>query len=117
MSIFTKAAAITALIGACNLAMAQNVTIVYPIAGQSYPITDPAPGALQSAYIGASFSVTCSGGPHSVKWGFDGTSLGTAEFYDQISEQQVWKLPGGGHVFYVDAGRCGAKEIKFSVGP
>ena len=28
-----------------------KVNIVYPINGASYPITDPAPGALKSAYF------------------------------------------------------------------
>lgn len=100
-----------------GVAHAQNVTIVYPISGGSYPITDPAPGALHSAYFTASFSVTCAGGPHTVKWGFDGNSIGGAEFYDQLSAQQVWKLPGGKHVFHVEAGRCGSDKIEFSIGP
>jgi hypothetical protein len=57
------------------------VNIVYPISGHSYPITNPAPGTLKSAYVTASFSLTCN-------------SLGNAEFYDQISVQFVHKLPG-----------------------
>ncbi len=99
-----------------TLAAAQNVTIVYPVDGETYPKSDPAPGGLSSSYFTSSFSVTCPGGPYPVEWGFDGTPVGQAEFYDMISAQQVWKLPGGGHEFYVDAGRCGRDRVKFAVG-
>lgn len=92
------------------------VNIIYPIDGGSYPITGPAVGALNSAYITLSFGVSCAGGPHTVKWGVDGNTLGTSEFYDQTTVQQVWKLPGGVHEFWVDAGRCGKESVKFSVG-
>ena len=95
---------------------ANKVNIVYPINGGSYPITDPAPGSLRSAYITASFGVTCTGGPWDVKWGFDTTTIGSTKIYDQMSEQQVWKLPGGSHVFWVNASKCGKEEVKFSVG-
>jgi hypothetical protein len=47
------------------------INIVYPINGATYPLTDPGPGPLRSAYFTSSFSVTCSGGPHKVEWGFD----------------------------------------------
>ena len=94
-----------------------SVNIVYPINGGSYPITDPAPGALNSAYFTASFSVTCGGGPHEVKWGFDASpALGKAKFYDMISVQFVHKLPGGIHYFWVDAGNCGKAKVKFKIG-
>jgi len=96
-------------------AVAQNVTIVYPMDGGTYPITDPAPGALRSHYFTASFSVTCQG-DHDVKWGFDGSPVGENRFYDMVSVQQVWKLPGGKHEFYVDAGRCGSERVTFAIG-
>lgn len=91
------------------------VNIVYPINGESYPITDPVAGSLNSAYVTASFSLTCGGGPHSAKWGFDGNSLGGAEFYDQLSVQFVHKLPGGRHVFFVSSD-CGDDKVKFAIG-
>ena len=110
---FLLAAVLFALAGA---AQAQApVNIVYPIDGGSYPITDPAPGALLSAYFTSSFSVTCAGGPHSVKWGFDGTSVGGANFYDQFSAQFVHKLPGGTHIFWV-VSDCGDQRVKFDIG-
>ncbi|MEJ2453846.1 MAG: hypothetical protein P8103_06765 [Candidatus Thiodiazotropha sp.] len=93
-----------------------GVNIIYPISGGTYPITNPAPGKLRSAYFTTSFGVTCGGGAHNVKWGVDKTQLGSARFYDQLSEQQVWKLPGGGHLFWVDAGRCGAAKVEFKIG-
>ena len=105
-----------AIVCVASLASAQSVNIVYPIDGRTYPIMDPSPGALHSAYFTSSFGVTCPGGGHAVKWGFDKTVIGTAQFYDQISEQQVWKLPGGAHVFWVDAGKCGTKRVKFMIG-
>ena len=111
-----KTLIIVAVIGLAGTVYAQNVTIVYPINEGTYPITDPGPGKLGSAYFTASFSVTCSGGSHVVKWGFDNDEIGSAKFYDQISEQQVWKLPGGTHVFWVDAGKCGGEKIKFNIG-
>ncbi len=92
-----------------------KVNIVYPINGGTYPVTDPAPPRLNSAYIPASFSVTCKGGGHRVKWGFDAMALGNAEFYDEISIQFVHKLPGGEHVFWVRSD-CGENKVKFRVG-
>ena len=93
-----------------------KVNIVYPINGATYPITDPAPGPLKSAYFTASFSVTCGGGPRTVKWGFDGAAaLGSAKFYDQTSIQFVHKLPGGNHVFWVKSD-CGENRVKFRIG-
>lgn len=107
------AAVLFALAGA---AQAQApVNIVYPIDGGTYPITDPAPGALLSAYFTSSFSVTCPGGQHSVKWGFDNTTVGSATFYDMFSAQFVHKLPGGTHIFWVTSS-CGDSRVKFSIG-
>jgi hypothetical protein len=48
------------------------VNIVYPIDGGTYPIVDANCTKVQSAYFTSSFSVTCAGGPHTAKWGFDG---------------------------------------------
>src|SRR5262245_40245302 len=82
----------------------EQVNIVYPLNGATYPMTDPPPGALKSAYFTSSFSVTCPG-DHKVQWGFDGgPAVGSATFYDQTSVQFVHKLPGGAHVFWVKAG-------------
>jgi hypothetical protein len=39
-----------------------------------------------------------------------------ATFYDQLSEQQVWKLPAAKHVFWVDAERCGKQKVLFEIG-
>ena len=92
-----------------------KVNIVYPINGARYPITDPAPGVLKSAYFTASFSVTCKG-DNKVEWGFDrGPALGSATFYDQTSIQFVHKLPGGSHVFWVKSD-CGENRVKFRIG-
>lgn len=92
------------------------VNIVYPISGGTYPITDPAPGPLHSAYFTSSFSVTCAGGAHKVEWGFDAApAVGQATFYDQMSAQLVHKLPGGIHLFWVKAD-CGSKEVRFRIG-
>ena len=110
---FILAAAMTGLAGHAQA----DVTIVYPVNGASYPISNPSPGNLDSAYITASFSVTCPGGGHKVEWGFDNTTLGTESFYDQTSVQLVYKLPGGGHSFWARAGdRCGKNAVKFDVG-
>lgn len=91
------------------------VNIVYPIDGGSYPITGPAPGVLDSAYFTSSFSVTCDGGPHTVKWGFDGTAVGSATFYDMFSAQFVHKLKGGWHTFEVTSD-CGNSQARFYIG-
>ena len=90
------------------------VNIVYPIDGGTYPIID-ADCKVKSAYFTASFGVTCAGGPRSVKWGVDGTSLGSAKFYDQFSAQFTWKLPAGSHTFFVDSS-CGSGKVKFKIG-
>ena len=106
----------TAMAGLAGHAQA-DVTIVYPVNGGSYPITDPAPGQLKSAYITASFSGTCPGGGHKFEWGFDSTTLGTEGFYDQTSVQLIYKLPGGDHTFWAKAGdKCGANGVKFKIG-
>jgi hypothetical protein len=90
------------------------VNIVYPIQGEKFPKIDPA-CKIKSAYFTASFSVTCSGGPHKVAWGFDGKTLGKASFYDQFSAQFTWKLPAGSHTFHVESD-CGANKIAFDIG-
>lgn len=106
-----------ALVGLTGAAHAQApVNIVYPINGGTYPITGPAVGPLNSAYFTSSFSVTCDGGPHSVQWGFDGNpALGSSVFYDQTSVQFVYKLGGGGHLFWVNSD-CGTSRVKFNIG-
>jgi hypothetical protein len=92
------------------------VNIVYPISGATYPIIDPAPGPLHSAYFTSSFSATCAGGAHKVEWGFDAApAVGNATFYDQYSAQFVHKLPGGTHLFWVKSD-CGSKEVRFRIG-
>ena len=92
-----------------------KVNIVYPINGSTYPITDPSPGVIKSAYFTLSFSVTCSG-DHKVEWGFDSSpAIGKSMFYDQTSIQFVHKLPGGSHVFWVKS-NCGENRVKFKIG-
>ncbi|MEA2558861.1 MAG: hypothetical protein QOH06_365 [Acidobacteriota bacterium] len=113
LNVLVIAAVLFALAGA---ALAQApVNIVYPINGGVYPITNPAPGPLLSAYFTSSFSVTCPGGPWVVKWGFDSTTVGSASFYDQFTSQFVHKLPGGTHVFWVTSS-CGNEQVKFDIG-
>jgi len=90
------------------------VNIVYPIQGETFPKIDPA-CKIQSAYFAASFSVTCSGGAHTVKWGFDGNGIGAAEFYDEFSAQFTWKLPAGTHIFFVESD-CGGNKVEFNIG-
>ena len=116
------ALALIAVVGLATSAHAQQVdgvNIVYPIHGMTYPLTGPGSGVLQSAYFASSFSVKCSGGPHTVKWGFDGNfTLGYATFYDQTSVQFVYKLPGGNHRFSAIAG-CGKiprGDVSFKIG-
>ncbi len=116
------AVALIALVGLAGAAQAQTgqvdgVNIVYPIHGGTYPITDPGPGGLSSAYFASSFSVTY-GGDHAVKWGFNSSKFGEAAFYDEVSVQFVHKLPGGTHVFRVtsDCGKVPMGEVKFRIG-
>jgi hypothetical protein len=58
--------------------------------------------------------VTCQG-DHEVQWGFDDDVVGENKFYDTVTVHQVWKLPGGGHTFWVRAD-CGHDEVRFAVG-
>ena len=92
--------------------MAIPVNIVYPINGETYPVGC---SGAKSAYVTASFGTTCNGGPNMAEWGFDGTTVGKAEFYDQYTAQLVWKLPAGTHVFWVRSS-CGQDEVRFKVG-
>lgn len=117
MKKFYVAIVFAMVVGLASLVYADQVkvNIVYPINGTTYPITDPVPGPLNSAYFTASFSVTCSG-DHKVEWGFDGSSaIGSATFYDQTGVQFVHKLPGGSHVFWVKS-NCGENRVKFQIG-
>lgn len=91
------------------------VNIVYPINGATYPLIDPGPGALNSAYVSISFSLTCGGGRHEVEWGVDGDIWGKAMFYDMFAHDQVVKVAGGKHTFWVRAS-CGEDEVAFLVG-
>ncbi len=93
------------------------VNIVYPIDGEKYPKTvyGSSECEVESAYFTASFSVTCSGGPYSVAWGFDDDQVGEAKFYDEISAQFTWKLPWGKHNFWVQSD-CGEAKVKFGIG-
>lgn len=91
-----------------------TVNIVYPINGQTFPKINPA-CQIKSAYFAASFSVTCGGGPHSVRWSFDGITRGKASFYDEFSGQFTWKLPAGAHVFRVESD-CGNNQVRFKIG-
>jgi hypothetical protein len=91
------------------------VNIVYPVNGATYPIVDPHPPGVKSAYVTASFGTTCPGGPATVEWGFDRSTLGTAKFYDEFSAQFTWKLAAGTHVFWVKS-KCGENRVKFKVG-
>lgn len=93
-----------------------EVNIVYPINGAHYPITTPAPEAVNAAYFTSSFSVTCAG-DHKVQWGFDNSpAIGSSTFYDQTSVQFVHKLPGGQHLFWVRS-NCGEKRVNFKIAP
>lgn len=93
------------------------VNIVYPIDGEKYPKADYSSSEckVESAYFTASFSVTCTGGSHSVKWGFDDDQIGEAHFYDEISVQFTWKLPNGKHRFWVQSD-CGEAAVNFGIG-
>ncbi len=95
------------------------VNIVYPVESATYPISDPTPNKPKSAYVTFSFSLTLGGELATVTWGVDRTKLGEAKFYDQYSTQQVWKLRGGIHRFWVRAKRGGeslSDAVTFAVG-
>ena len=100
---------------AMNANVNANINIVYPIAGETYPRTDPT-GRCQSSYFTASFSTSYGGGGFAVKWGFNKETLGSGEFYDQMSAQFVWKLPEGKHTFWVVSSICERKEVEFFIG-
>jgi hypothetical protein len=117
MQKFSMTLGLAIVMGLVGTVCAQNpVNIAYPINGGTYPITGPATGPLNSAYITASFSTTCSGGSHQVEWGFDSIgAVGSASFYDQLSVQFVQKLSGGTDVFWV-VSDCGDERVKFNIG-
>ncbi len=92
------------------------VNIVYPIDGSTYPVTNPGSGTLKSAYLAYSFGCTRGGGPTTVTWGFDRTTVGEARFYDQFSAQGVWKVAGGTRRFWVKTNKGDSDAVKFSVG-
>jgi len=89
------------------------VNIIYPINGGTYPVGGGLPTG-GAEYINASFSVTCQGGAHSVTWGFNGTPVGSKDFYDQAIVQQTYKLPAGTNTFFVRSD-CGSDIVRFRV--
>lgn len=96
----------TAGLAAASIAIAQAqvpVNISYPISGGSY-----------TNYFTSKFDVTCSGGPYTVKWGFDSTTLGSSSYYDHFSGQFGYKLPSGPHTFFVST-TCGSDSVSFQV--
>jgi hypothetical protein len=80
-----------------------NVNIAYPLNGGSV-----------NNYFTSSFSTTCPGGANTVKWGFDGTNIGSSDYYDTFSGQFLYKLPSGWHTFDVSSS-CGSDSVKFFV--
>jgi hypothetical protein len=93
-----------------------KVQIIYPLNGMKYPITDPPPGKLRSAYVPISFGVINTGGPHTVQWGFDEAPIiGKLKCYNQATVQQVYKLRGGVHTFWVKTNN-GQSAVKFKIG-
>ena len=96
-----------------------GVNIVYPIHNFTYPRTDPGPGGLSSAFITASFSVSCGNNAGNVEWAFDSTgTLGSMKFIEQTSVQFVYKLQGGPNSFTVTS-TCGKIQkgmVKFKIG-
>jgi hypothetical protein len=89
------------------------VNIIYPINGGTYPVGGGLPTG-GAEYINASFSVTCQGGSHIVKWGFNGTQVGSEGFYDQVIVQQTYKLPAGSNSFFVKSD-CGSDFVRFKI--
>jgi hypothetical protein len=77
-------------------------------------IAYPLNGGTTKNYFTASFSATCPGGQNKVEWGFDGTTIGNATFYDQFSAQFCHKLPTGAHTFWVKAS-CGENKVSFKI--
>lgn len=77
-------------------------------------IAYPVSGSTVRNYFTSSFSTTCPGGQHTVEWGFDGTTIGKATFYDQLSAQFSHKLPVGSHIFWVKSS-CGENRVPFKV--
>jgi membrane carboxypeptidase/penicillin-binding protein PbpC len=90
------------------------IRIVYPIEGESYPIVK-SDSLVSSAHFTASFSITAAGGPHKIKWGFDGTPIGGATFFDQFSAQFTWELPAGEHNFHVLCCKGNRESVNFVI--
>jgi len=55
------------------------------------------------------------GGSDDVEWGIDDLALGKTKYYDMISVQFIFKLPGGKHTFGVKSGGM-SKTVKFKIG-
>ncbi|MCI5221126.1 MAG: hypothetical protein D3924_00225 [Candidatus Electrothrix sp. AR4] len=91
-----------------------SITIVYPIEGGAYPIIE-SDSLASAACFTASFSITSAGGPHKVKWGFDGMAIGGATFFDQFSNQFTWNLPAGEHVFHIASSLDSKAKVTFEI--
>src|SRR5689334_20708509 len=88
--------------GASSAVVNAPVNIAYPINASA-----------NSNYFKVSFTVTCPGGMHSVKWAFDTVnSVGGATFYDNFNTQFLHKLPSGWYTIDVLAS-CGEEHMKF----
>lgn len=91
------------------------ISITAPLARELYPVADAVLGAIGSAYLDVSFSITREGGPHDVEWGFDEETLGRAPFYDDLIVHFAHRLSGGTHSFYVRSD-YGHEKVTFTVG-
>ncbi|HKO46201.1 MAG TPA: hypothetical protein VJV79_00670 [Polyangiaceae bacterium] len=93
------------------LAAGASSAVVNPPVSIAYPIS----GSANNNYFKVSFTVTCPGGMHTVKWAFDTTnSVGAATFYDNFNTQFLHKLPSGWHTIDV-VSTCGQEHMKFYV--
>jgi hypothetical protein len=77
-------------------------------------IASPVNGSTVTNYFYSSFTTTCPGGQHSVKWMLDGVSTGSASFYNTAGVHFAHKLPTGWHTLFVSS-TCGQDQVRFYV--
>ena len=90
------------------------IRIVYPIKGGTYPVVK-SDSLASSAYFTVSFSITAAGGPHKIKWGFNGNPIGGAAFFDQFSAQFTWELPAGEHLLNILCSTGSKEAVNFII--
>jgi hypothetical protein len=96
------------------LMLFSGATVSRAVVNAPVNIAYPIDNSAVDNYFTVKFSTTCQGGSHTVRWGIDATTIGSASFYDSFSTQFLHKRASGWHKLWVDSS-CGQESLAFFV--